>query len=517
MNGGVHHIERVVETPRAARPTRRSLILTGGALRAPYHAGVMRALDEAGITFAHINATSGGAINLAMRLSGLTPAEMCARWSALEPHHLAALMPLPQYPPKEPVMATGDADAIVHDVFPRLGIDIARIRSAADIVGSVNVGNFTSKTVESIPHTALDIDWIVASLSLPILLPPVKKGDSLYVDPVCINGANLQASVRAGCDELWLVWYVTNSAKYGAGLLQQYGHMLQLSANGALFVEFERIRELNRALHAGAEAHGGAPPVRLHLVRPDHPLPFEPDYYVGRMDASTLVALGYRDAHAYLALRSDEGVAFEPSVTAMADPVPGVTFREVLSGPFAMGATDPLDGETRGDQDATTLTLHAAIFIRDIYAFASGRDQHAELVGSVSFPGLGKLQIRSGRFFHRPAGHRSKTLVYEVVFQARGVTYCLAGRKDVTDDPEFDAWTALTTVTATLHEGPEPSGAVVGAGVLRLSPADLLKLVSSLSTPGTDGPREAADTINLFGRLFLGELWSRYAPHALGS
>lgn len=52
-------------------------------MRVAYHAGVLRALEEAGLRFSHVDGTSGGIINTAMVLSGLTPTEMCDRWRSL--------------------------------------------------------------------------------------------------------------------------------------------------------------------------------------------------------------------------------------------------------------------------------------------------------------------------------------------------------------------------------------------------------------------------------------------------
>ena len=52
---------------------RRSLILAGGGMRVAYQAGVFKALGEFGLRFAHGDGTSGGTMNLAMMLSGLSP------------------------------------------------------------------------------------------------------------------------------------------------------------------------------------------------------------------------------------------------------------------------------------------------------------------------------------------------------------------------------------------------------------------------------------------------------------
>ncbi|MDQ3607023.1 MAG: patatin-like phospholipase family protein, partial [Gemmatimonadota bacterium] len=78
--------------PQGYSGPRRSLILSGGGIRLSYQAGVLRALSETDLCFAHVDATSGGAINLAMLLSGLSPAEMGERWRTLKLKDTRGLM-----------------------------------------------------------------------------------------------------------------------------------------------------------------------------------------------------------------------------------------------------------------------------------------------------------------------------------------------------------------------------------------------------------------------------------------
>ncbi len=72
--------------------TRRSLVLAGGGMRVAYQAGVLKALQEFGLTFSHADGTSGGTMNLAMLLSGLSVDEMCERWRTLDVRHFASLI-----------------------------------------------------------------------------------------------------------------------------------------------------------------------------------------------------------------------------------------------------------------------------------------------------------------------------------------------------------------------------------------------------------------------------------------
>jgi predicted acylesterase/phospholipase RssA len=299
---------------------RRSLILAGGGMRVAYQAGVLRALEEEGLRFVHGDGTSGGTINLAMLLSGVAPAEMCERWRTLKVRDFVSLLPLRGYLRGPKLMAFGDADGIVRRVFPHLGVDVERIRAARGIEGTFNVCDFAAKTNVAVPHAEIDLDLLVAGITLPIFMPPVERDGRLLVDSVWIKDANPTEAVRRGCDELWLVWCIGNSSTYQPGAFEQYVHMIELSANGGLFEELAHLRARTDPLP------------RLHVIKPEFPLPLDPDFYLGRIDADALVATGYRDAKAYLARRPEEGVPWDESATRMRDPALGVAFARRLRG-----------------------------------------------------------------------------------------------------------------------------------------------------------------------------------------
>ena len=58
--------------PADASPTetQRSLVLAGGGMRVAYQAGVLAALEQAGLRFHHVDGASGGTMNLSMLLGG---------------------------------------------------------------------------------------------------------------------------------------------------------------------------------------------------------------------------------------------------------------------------------------------------------------------------------------------------------------------------------------------------------------------------------------------------------------
>lgn len=494
-------------------PARRSLILAGGGMRVAYQAGVLRALGEAGLAFDHADGTSGGTINLAMMLSGLSAAEMCDRWRTLDVRRFGAAMPLQSYLKAPHLMALGSASGITGHVFPHLGIDVAKIRNSSAIQGTFNVCNYTRKVSEVVPHQRIDLDLLVAGISLPIFMPPVAKDGSLYLDSVWIRDANLMEAVRRGAQEIWVVWCIGNTDVYNAGAFHQYVHMIELSANGSLFSDFERINEINARIATGEAVGGRTEPIRLHVVKPDFPLPLDPDFYTGRIDAATLIAMGYADAKAYLAAMSPAGLPFAPEVTRMRSPRLGVAFREVMAGGFTLGETDPAAGAAQAGRGGATLALHAAISIQDLAAFLADPGHLGQINGSVSFPPFGPdLPAKRGvfRLFSPTDDPKLKLMVYEMAFEHDGKDYYLAGRKEVRSRSFVHLWHDTTTLFTRLHLGADSSGPVVGAGILTLGPADLLRMAGTMHALNAGSVARGIAALAKFGWFFALELWNTY-------
>ena len=483
---------------------RRSLILAGGGMRVAYQAGVLRALHEAGLRFAHADGTSGGTMNLAMLLSGASPVEMCDRWRTLDVKGFAGLMPVSEYLKGLDTMALGSADGLVDKVFPHLGIDVATINAATGLAGTFNVCNFTQKTNEVVPHDRLELDLLVAGVSLPIFMPPVAHGGSLYCDSVWIKDANLMEAVRRGAEEIWLVWCIGNSPTYKRGVFHQYVHMIEISANGGLFEEFDRIEEINARIRNGEAVGGRTRPITLHVIKPAHPLPLDPDYFFGRIDAATLIAMGYADACGYLERATPGGVPLGPPATQMAPETLGLSFRENLAGHLACGASDPAAG-TAG----TPFALRTAVTIPDLRRFLADPEHGARLTAEVDLDPLGRNVPALGGTFRlfAPAGRPNARIIrYELAFRHDGEAYRLVGEKEIANDPGFDLWRDTTTLFVRVYRG----DAVAGAGIATLGVAEVMRMVASMHVTNAESTGERIRALAEFGRFFLGELWERY-------
>jgi hypothetical protein len=176
-----------------------------------------------------------------------------------------------------------------------------------------------------------------------------------WTDAAWIRDSNLEECERRGADEIWVVWCIGNTPRYGENALEQYVNMIEMSAVGALNLELERIAQRNRERDRA---------VRVHVIKPSHPLPLDPWYLSGRIDGHTLVAMGYRDASAYLAGDTADGVPLDATATKMTDPPLGVRVSLM----------------SRGSLDGVDATLRATVELHDV---AGPSETRRPAVGSL--------------------------------------------------------------------------------------------------------------------------------------
>ncbi|MFP2929187.1 patatin-like phospholipase family protein [Pyxidicoccus sp. 3LG] len=506
---------RTAEQGRATGPDgrRRSLILAGGGMRVAWQAGAIRALSDAGVLFQHADGTSSGILNLAMLLSGVSPREVCDRWRTLPVKELLSFAAPRKSMDLHDVEALGDTEGLVRTVLPHLGVNAEAIRASSLMEGTFNVCDFARKTNEVFPHTRVDQDLLVAGLSPPILMPPVNRGGTLYTDALWIQDGNLMEAVRRGADVIWVLWCIGNTPDFGRGLFQQYHHLVELSANGALFEQLERVREINDRISAGEEVMGHTRPIAVHLVKPERPLPLDPDLYEGRVSAASLIDLGYSDTWRYLEVRGTQGLPLTPEITLTTEPAADLTFRESLTGLLTLGATDPMAGALH--PNAEPFTVHLTVTVDDMEDFVSDIRHSARLVASVSYAPFGTdLSVRQGSFnlFRSTDDPRTRLVTYGLRFAQSGHEYYLEGTRAIRPGEGRQLWKDTTRLYCQLHDGRDARGPVVGAGVLTMGLGQLRELISSMH-PARRGAAGLASMAR-FGKLLLGPLWERHTPLA---
>jgi predicted patatin/cPLA2 family phospholipase len=346
---------------------KRSLVLAGGGMRLAYQAGVLKALEEKNLCFHHADGTSGGIFNLALLLSGLTTDQICHNWRTVRIKDFVSYLPFQKYLNPFKLAAFGDADGILQKVFPHLGVNINRINAEQEMAGTFNVCNYSFKTNEAVPHTRVTLPHLIAGVSLPLFMPAVKIANDWYIDAVWIKDANLMEAIKRGAEEIWLIWAIGNQHEYKSGSFNQYVHMIEMSANGALFAEFDYLNELNARIQKGDSPYGQRQPIRVHVIKPEYPLPLDTDLYLNKINTTTLIDLGYADAQDYLHHLSPEVNVPSPLTTKMKSPSLAFSLRMKLTG-------------TLFDQPAH---LYVSLALPDIYAFMQHQEPY-QLAGHIT-------------------------------------------------------------------------------------------------------------------------------------
>lgn len=345
-----------------------SLVLAGGGMRLAYQAGALKAMEEEGLKFNHADGTSGGIFNLAMLLSGLSIEQMCENWRTLNIKDFISYFPVRKYLNPFKLSAFGDADGIVQKVFPHLGIDIRKINAEDTISGTFNVCNYSLKTNEAIPHQEVSMHHLIAGVSLPIFMPAIKIKKDWYIDAVWIKDANLMEVVHRGAEEIYLIWAIGNQHEYKEGSFNQYVHMIEMSANGALFGELDYINELNGRIKQGDSPYGQQKPIRVHIIKPEYPLPLDTDLFFNKVNTTTLIEMGYADAKEFFF--NPVGTSSPLSYRATKMKSPGIGFSCRLS--------------LRGELWQKEALLHISLTIHDVDKFVQENSPY-RLTASLRF------------------------------------------------------------------------------------------------------------------------------------
>jgi len=481
---------------------KRALVLPGGGLRLSYQAGILLALEEAGLEFQYFDGTSGGSLNMSMLLSGLNPAEICRRWRTLNLKDTIAFLPLKDYLRVENLEGLGDSKGFRTKVLPHFGIDTARIRTVDTPPASYNVLDYANKAVKVISHRDIDEDMIIAGMSLPGVFPPVRKDGGIYLDTGFVQDANLMEAVKNGAEEIWVLWGLGNTGTYRGGPLHLYVQMLEMSANAALNNQLETIREINRRIENGDSPYGQTHGIRVHVVKPDYPLPLDPDLYLGKIDHGTLIEMGYADAKTYLNALPKATAETQANPSCMKDPAPGIRFRKCFQGQISL-AQQP---ESKQD-----LKIELCIHIADLDAFLADPEHAARITGHLSCPAFGPMVLLAeSRFFLSNLSNRTRRIGYELRFDSENRRYKLAAEQILHDDPGPDMWRDLSTISAQLFAADPADSRPLGTGTLHSAMGGVKDWLGGIRATETQTVTDELKVVARFARFILGELYDVY-------
>ena len=194
------------------------------------------------------------------------------------------------------------------------------------------------------------------------------------------------------------------------------------------------------------------------------------------------------------------------------DPSPvGIVFKEVMSGGFTLGETDPATGAAAAGN--TVLVMHGTVTIDDVDKFINDPEHAGVLDVVMDWPAFGTGLPAPGGVFNlfSPSGDPTlKLMVYEWPVEFNGKSYYFAGHKNVEVHPLVDLWKDTTTLYTQLHQGTDKTGPVVGAGIISLSLEQLIKMGSNFKPVGAPSMEAGLAAVGKFGKFFMGQLWDTY-------
>lgn len=496
---------------------KRSLILAGGGVKVAFQAGVMQVwLDEAGLEFDHADGASGGCMNLAMWVQGMSGTGIADNWRRLDP--MAGIdFNWSAYLRLFFAESLFELDAYRENVFRKgWGLDWEAIR-ASDREATFNVYDFTAHELRAFEPAEMTEDHLVASISLPMWFPPVVIDGHVMIDSVFVTDANLEEAIRRGADELWIVWTVSERGEWSDGFVANYFQVIETAAVGRFKRDLARIERSNAAIERGEPGEFGRP-IEVKLLKAEVPLHYLLNFNRDRI--AEAVNRGVEAARAWCAGEGIDLAAPGPDYpTEIHEAKTTVRFRETMKGHVRPGETDPGAALGRGGTSGEALEVRLEIVVDGVDRFITRPEHEASASGVVACDAFGgERPVEEGIFnLHVDEGDpRKKRMRYRLHFtDDAGRPLTLSGVKHIEDDPGRDLWSDTTTLFVRILEGrvgpDEEAGAtVVAAGVIRIHLRDFLKQLTTFRATGPTITDRAA-ALARFGRFFLGPLWDIYA------
>ncbi|MDH6484158.1 GMC oxidoreductase [Streptomyces sp. SAI-127] len=260
-----------------------------------------------------------------------------------------------------------------------------------------------------------------------------------------------------------------------------------------------------RTAHQGPAAGGTAPrtPAEAAPSAPATPATHPGRGRSGTPAGSTGTPFGFTGAPA------------DSAHTPPVEPPTSLSFTEEMKGHVALDVDDPEEGRALGRSLGQRLNFRLTITAADVDRFVAEPAHAADAAGHVDCDILGgRLEVEHGWFnlFTQDGDAGRRRMLYRLHLRTQeGTPLTLTGHKDVHDDPGADVWPDTSTLYVRLlaghtHPDDDATAPVIGAGIVIIRIGDFLQ---QLTTFRTTGPHPAR-AMELFGKLFLGELWAVY-------
>ncbi|MGA2382338.1 MAG: patatin-like phospholipase family protein [Gemmatimonadales bacterium] len=274
-------------------PERLVLVLSGGGMKAMAQVGALRAIEEARLVPSEVVATSAGALIGALIAAGLGYEEIVPRVFGVGRSELASLarmsvlvrgLSAPSVLKPQPMRALIERLLPVHD-FASLRYPLRVV--AVDVDSGVPVVFGTGGRAE-----CSVVEAVLASMALPVYLPPVRIGERRYIDGGVLQVLPLDVAAAVPADLVVAVDVGPVREAPPPGFPR--GPALLEAHDRAMAIAMAEQRA--RAVEAWQQDPGRAP---LVLVEP----PVDPHGTFAFDRTADFIEAGYRAAHAALAGR----------------------------------------------------------------------------------------------------------------------------------------------------------------------------------------------------------------------
>lgn len=233
----------------------------------------------------------------------------------------------------------------------------------------------------------------------------------------------------------------------------------------------------------------------------------------------TISALAERNC-ALLAADKNWSIDYSLPSTPPPEPPPaaiGIEFTERMAGFVSTTVADDYQRAAEVAEDAGEaldfiLTIHSS----DVERFVTEPEHEARMDGTVSAPALSPDPLAvSDATFNLFTEDREQVLTRNMRYRMRltaedGREFWFEGVKIIHDESGLDVWDDTTTLYVTLHEGPDASGRVMGKGILRISPSDFMRQMTTMRATNAPDRRTGLEAKVKFGKFFAGSLLDVY-------
>jgi cholesterol oxidase len=195
----------------------------------------------------------------------------------------------------------------------------------------------------------------------------------------------------------------------------------------------------------------------------------------------------------------------------------GVQFTEKMAGFFSTKIKDNYEtAAAQGKTEGTAFDFILTITSDDLDDMLLNPQHRARTAGTVTATGLSPnpLEVSGGifnLFTKDPANVDTHNMRYRMqLVSEEGKTFFFDGFKVVNDSSVLNAWKENTTLYVTLYDGKDATASVLGKGIMRISPEDFSKQLTTIKATNAANLVEGAKAVARFGGFFAGVLWHSY-------